>query len=141
MSASQINAILHLWSVSLEGSGTLPPFQNHKEMYKTINHTVHRDIPWSSFSLQYNGKKLPNDVPSWMDTTYEICYCNSHAVIHEMLTNPEFKDHMDYKPYHKYNHKTEKWEWQDFMSGDWAWLQAMHFYFIMDDILFKYLAL
>jgi hypothetical protein len=136
MSASQIDAIMHLWSVSLTGSASLPPFQNHKEMYKTIDHTLQGDIPWSSFSLQYNGKKPPDNVPLWMDTTYEVCYHNPCTVVHEILAHPKFKDHMDYKPYCKYNHKTRKREWQDFMLGDWAWLQAVHF-FLIDHILFN----
>lgn len=139
MSASQIDAILHLWSVSLAGSGTLPPFQNHKEMYKTIDRTLHGDIPWSSFSLRYDGEKPPDDVPSWMDATYEICYRDPRAVVHEILAHPKFKDDMDYKPYRKYNRKSMKRQWQDFMSGDWAWSQAVRFFF-MDHILFKHFA-
>ena len=96
-------------------------------MYKTIDRTLLGDIPWSSFSLKYNGEKPPDDVPSWMDDTFEICYRNPRAVIHEILAHPEFKDQMDYKPYRKYDCKSMKRQWQDFMSADWAWMQAVRF--------------
>ncbi|KAH8984531.1 hypothetical protein EDB86DRAFT_3084417 [Lactarius hatsudake] len=41
-----------------------------------------------------------------------------------MLAHPGFKDHMDYVPYREYDPKTQTWRWRDFMSGDWAWMQA-----------------
>lgn len=131
LSASQIDTILHLWSVTLVGSPSTSPFQNHKEMYKTIDQIPLGDIPWSSITLQYNGEKPTDDVPAWMNATYEICYRDPRAVIHGMLTHPDFKEHMDYVPYRKYDPKTHKRQWRDFMSGDWAWMEAVHFFFFL----------
>ncbi|KAH9061851.1 hypothetical protein EDB83DRAFT_2315615 [Lactarius deliciosus] len=124
LSASQIDTILCLWSATLVGSVSSPPFQNHRDMYKTIDQTLHGDIAWSSFTLKYNGEMPTDDIPTWMTTTYQICYRDPRVVIHGMLTHPGFKDHMDYVPYHKYDPKTQTRRWQDFMSGDWAWMQA-----------------
>jgi hypothetical protein len=45
-------------------------------MYKTIDETPLGDIPWGSFTLQYNGEKPTDDVPQWMDVTF------SATVIH-----------------------------------------------------------
>jgi hypothetical protein len=42
-----------------------------------------------------------------------------------MLSHPGFKDHMDYVLYCKFDVKTQRWQWRDFMSGDWAWMQAV----------------
>ena len=42
-----------------------------------------------------------------------------------MLANPDFVDEMDYQPFHEYNMKTSTGWWQDFMSGDCAWWQAV----------------
>ncbi len=94
-------------------------------MYKTIDQTPHGDIPWSSFTLQYNGEKPTDDIPTWMTETYQICYRDPRAVIHGMLAHPGFKDQMDYVPYREYDPKTLKRRWRDFMSGDWAWIQAV----------------
>ncbi|KAH8987556.1 hypothetical protein EDB86DRAFT_3065712 [Lactarius hatsudake] len=124
LSASQIDTILRLWSATLVGSVSSPLFQNHRDMYKTIDQTLHGDIAWSSFTLKYNGEILTDDIPTWMTATYQICYCDPHVVIHGMLAHPGFKYHMDYVPYREYDPKTQTWWWRDFMSGDWAWMQA-----------------
>ncbi|KAH8981033.1 hypothetical protein EDB86DRAFT_3066721 [Lactarius hatsudake] len=124
LSASQIDTILHLWSATLAGSILSLLFQNHRDMYKTIDQTLHGDISWSSFTLKYNGEMLTDDIPTWMTATYQICYCDLRVVIHSMLAHPSFKDHMDYVPYREYDPKTQTQWWQDFMSGDWAWMQA-----------------
>ncbi|KAF8257621.1 hypothetical protein EI94DRAFT_1774396 [Lactarius quietus] len=123
LSASQIDAILQLWSITVDDSPSPTPFKNHKDMYQTIDQTPLGDIPWNSFSLKYNGEKLADDVPQWMDASFEICYRDPCAVIHNMLGHPGFKDDMDYVPYCEYTSSGE-WLWQDFMSGDWAWMQA-----------------
>ncbi|KAF8267186.1 hypothetical protein EI94DRAFT_1841881 [Lactarius quietus] len=110
--------------MTVDGSPLPSPFQNHKNMYQTIDRTPLGDIPWSSFSLQYNGEKPMDKVPQRMDASYEICYCDPHTVIHSILGHPDFKDDMDYVPYCEYDASTGEWLWQDFMSGDWAWIQA-----------------
>lgn len=129
---------MHLWSVTLAGSPSPSPFQNHKDLYKTIDQTPFGDIPWSSFTFQYNGEKPTDDeVPAWMNATFQICYRDPRAVVHGMLGHPGFKDHLDYVPYRKYDPKTQKRLWRDFMSGDWAWIHAVCFfwYFFFSTIL------
>ncbi|KAF8264899.1 hypothetical protein EI94DRAFT_1805131 [Lactarius quietus] len=109
LSASHIDSILQLWSATVNGSPTPSPFDNHKHLYKTIDRTPLRDIPWSSFKLQYNGERpTKGDIPQWVDATFQISYCDPCAVIHSMLGNPGFKDHMDYVPYRKFNAKTQR---------------------------------
>jgi len=100
-------------------------------MYKMIDETPLGDIPWSSFTLQYNGEKLTDNVPHWMDVTFQICYHDPRMVIHDMLGHPGFKDNMDYILYREYDPKTWKQQWQDVMLGDWAWMQAVHFFFLV----------
>ena len=63
LSASQINVIMKLWSAAVDGDPSSAPFENHKDLYNTIDWTPHGDIPWSSFTLQYNGEKPVADVP------------------------------------------------------------------------------
>jgi hypothetical protein len=120
---------MQLWSATLNGSPTLPPFENHRNMYKTIDKTPLGDIPWSSFTLKYNGARPSDNVPEWMNASFEVCYCDPRAVIHGILGHPGFKDDMDYVPYHEYDSKTERRHWRDFMSGDWAWMQAVRDFF------------
>jgi len=42
-----------------------------------------------------------------------------------MLASSEFADEMDYVPYQEYDASNDQRRWQDFMSGDWAWEQAV----------------
>jgi hypothetical protein len=130
LSVSQIDAIMQLWSVTADGSPSSAPFQNHKDLYDTIDRTLLGDIPWSSFTLQYNGERPADDVPQWMSATFEICYCDLCKVIHDMLGHPSFKDNMDYILYREYHPQTRKRLWQDFMSGDWAWINAVQFFLV-----------
>jgi hypothetical protein len=130
LSASQIDNIMNLWSATHIGTQRTLPFKNHKDLYNAIDRIPLGDMPWKSFSLQYDGEKPADDVLSWMNKAYQICYCDPRMVIHGMLAQPDFKDNMDYVPYCKYNSKTEKREWQDFMSGDWAWNQAVRVFLV-----------
>ena len=59
-----------------------------------------------------------DDVPQWMDVSYQVSYRDPRAIIHSMLANPSLKDDMDYVPYREYDASNEKQSWQDFMSGD-----------------------
>ncbi|KAI6137689.1 hypothetical protein BKA82DRAFT_4334648 [Pisolithus tinctorius] len=45
-------------------------------------------------------------------------------VICDMLSRPDFSKDMDYRPFREYESATDKRQWEDFMSGDWAWTQA-----------------
>ncbi|KAN0133618.1 hypothetical protein V8E53_008565 [Lactarius tabidus] len=97
LSASHIDPILQLWSATVNDSPTPLPFEKHKDLYKTIDQTLLGDIPWSSFTLKYNGvRPTEGDIPQWMDATFQICYRDPRVVIHSMLGHPGFKDHMDY---------------------------------------------
>ncbi|KAG2041499.1 hypothetical protein BDR03DRAFT_932314 [Suillus americanus] len=92
-------------------------------IYSTIDAIPLGEVAWESFMMKFN-EETPN--PSdpgthapWMDTPYTAWFQDPHAVVCNMLANPDFKDEMDYTPY--YNAKRQ---WRNIMSGDWAWNQA-----------------
>jgi hypothetical protein len=41
-----------------------------------------------------------------------------------MLANPDFNNEMDFAPYQEFDIDDEQ-QFEDFMSGDWAWQQAV----------------
>ncbi|KAN0133153.1 hypothetical protein V8E53_008877 [Lactarius tabidus] len=96
LSTSQIDMIFQLWSTTTNGTPSPSPFKNHKDLYDTIDQTPLGDIPFGSFSLKYNGERPMEEVPEWMDASFQICYHDPHTVIHSMLGDPSFKDDMDY---------------------------------------------
>jgi len=127
MSAGDIDQLLTLWAASLVQHDDLPPFSNHADLYQTIDSTLLGDVPWESFSLKYNGVLPQGEKPSWMTSEYDIWFRDPRAVVRNLISNPDFKGEFDYAPYQEYdtngNHR-----FQDFMSGNWAWKQAVcHF--------------
>ena len=124
MSAGDINFILGLWAASLAVHNDEPPFSNTKELYNIIDSTPLGDVAWQSFSLQYNGEQPTGNVPSWMQAEYDIWYRDPRLIIQNMLMNPDFKSGFDYAPFQERSGDGMH-RFQDFMSGNWAWRQAV----------------
>jgi hypothetical protein len=124
MSAGDINFLLNLWAASLAIHNDEPPFSKATDLYNTIDSTPLGDVAWESFSLQYNGNKPADNVPSWMQAEYDVWFRDPRHLVHNLLSNPDFKSDFDYAPYQEYSadgiHR-----FQDFMSGNWAWHQAV----------------
>ncbi|KAI6019440.1 hypothetical protein PISMIDRAFT_101557 [Pisolithus microcarpus 441] len=108
MSAGNLDILLDLWAASLVEA----------------DNTQVGDVKWQSFAVKYTGDVEVNPAP-WMHNEYDIWFQDPHKVIQNMLANPEFAKEMDYQPFCEYDAKTSTQWWQDFMSGDWAWHQAV----------------
>lgn len=93
-------------------------------MYNSIDTTPLGDLPWESFSLKYNGDIPEGDIPSWMDTEYDVWFRDPRSLVHNMLSNPDFEGQIDYAPVQEYDSKGAH-RFQNFMSGNWAWKQAV----------------
>jgi hypothetical protein len=128
MSADDIDKILHLWGVTLAVHNDNPPFADHRDLYKTIDATPLGDVTWQSFSLQYNGDKPAGQCPLWMEQSHEVWFRDPYTVVKNMLANPDFKHSIDYTLYHEFEEKGEQRCYKDFMSGDWAWQQAVYIF-------------
>ena len=124
MSAGDINFILSIWAASLTFHNDEPPFSNAKHMYDTIDSTPLGDVPWESFTFQYNGTQPAGDIPSWMQTKYDIWFRNPRALIHNLLSNPDFELGFDYAPFQEHTADGVH-RFRDFMSANWAWNQAV----------------
>lgn len=126
MPATQINNLMDLIKVLLLQNGDVtlkPPFADKKDLYDVIDSTPLGDVSWQSFSVTYQGEKPSDNVPEWMDSSYEVCYRDPRDVIRNMLANPDFDGEIDYVPYRDFDVDGHR-EWKDFMSGDWAYKQA-----------------
>ncbi|KAG2337300.1 hypothetical protein BDR05DRAFT_952748 [Suillus weaverae] len=105
MSAGDIDFVFNLWAASLAAHGDTPPFTNHTDMYDTINSTPLGDVPWQSFSSQYN-RILPDDlddIPSWMKSEYDVWFRDPRLLVHNIISNPDFKDKFNYAPLQEYS--------------------------------------
>jgi len=122
MSSTDINLLFNLWSASLTPHNDAPPFINYNTMYETIDCTPLGDVPWESFSLKYNAEG--EALLEWMTTDHEVWFRDPQELVANLVSNRDFANEFDYSPLREYdadgNHR-----FQDFMSGDWAWQQAV----------------
>jgi Plavaka transposase len=124
MSAGDINFLLTLWAASLAVHNDKPPFSKATKLYGTIDSTPLGDVTWESFALQYNGPQPVGNTPSWMQAEYDVWFRDPHTLVQNLLSNPDFKSGFDYVPYQE--HTTDGvHRFRDFMSGNWAWNQAV----------------
>ncbi|KAI5996525.1 hypothetical protein F5J12DRAFT_907094 [Pisolithus orientalis] len=101
-----------------------PVFKDSTEMYKMIDCTILGDVQWENFCISYTGEQPTDNVPSWMNTVYDIWFRDPKDIICNMLSQPDFSRDMDYQLFWEYESATDKRQWEDFMSGDWVWTQA-----------------
>ncbi|KAG1887392.1 hypothetical protein F4604DRAFT_1877785 [Suillus subluteus] len=108
----------------LQNSSVLVLFTDHHDIYRTINNTPLGDVKWRSFLVKYTGD-IPNEGPiPWMTKSYDVWFHDPHQVVQNMLANPDYAAEVDLRPYRKFATEMDEPQWQDFMSGDWAWNQV-----------------
>jgi hypothetical protein len=126
MSGGDIDTLMSLWKAAMVKHGDDAPFKSHEDLYKTIDATPLGDVPWESFSLSYQGARPPDNVPSWMESGYDVWFRDPRTVVRNLLANPDFNNEFDYAPYQEYDANNEH-RYRDFMSGNWSWKQAVNF--------------
>lgn len=125
MSANNINDLLELWTATLPCDQD-PPFANKQGLYDTIDNIGLGDAPWKSFSVSFNGELHEADTTSWKHAKYDVWYRDPCTVLHNQLENRNFASEMDFAP-KEVRDEDGKRRYSDFMSGDWAWRQAVRF--------------
>lgn len=123
MSGKKIDQLMQLWSCTLP-EDVDPPFASKAHLYDTLDSIPLGDVSWEDFSVTYNGRLPEGPLPPWMVREYEVLLRNPVDVVRGLLSNPDFHGSVDYIPKKVFN-KAGKRELKNFMSGDWAWLQAV----------------
>ncbi|KAG2337208.1 hypothetical protein BDR05DRAFT_978582 [Suillus weaverae] len=98
--------------------GETPPFANHVDMYNVIDSTPLGDIPWQSFTSEYNGTLPEDDVPPWMTSEYDVWFRDPRLLMQNILSNPDFKDEFDYALLQEYDTSNGAHRFQDFILLD-----------------------
>lgn len=133
MSAGNINTLLDLWAATLLRHNDQPPFANAADMYETIDSTPLGDISWQSFSVTYHdhdGGALNSEsesAPQWMSTEYEVWFRDPRLVVRNMVDNPDYVASFDTTPIRVFDEGDYR-QYKNFMSGDWAWDEAVCFF-------------
>lgn len=126
MSGKKIDELMDIWAAFNEGD-TSPPFANSKDLYDVIDAIEVGDVAWQSFSVKYNGE-IPegSTPPTWKTSAFEVWYRNPLQVLEGQLGNRDFKTELDFAPKQVFA-KNGKRQYSDFMSGNWAWDQAVRY--------------
>lgn len=124
MSAGNINWLLMLWSASLAIYNGKPLFMNAARIYNAIDSTPLGDVPWETFSLHRSTIGREGDFPSWMEADYDVWFRNPRTLVHNLLSNLDFKSGFDFTPFQERTADGTH-RFCDFMSANWAWKQAV----------------
>jgi hypothetical protein len=139
MSAGNIDTILSLWAASLAQHNASAPFSNHNDLYNTIDSTPLGNVPWQSFNLHYEGERPNGDIPTWMDSQFEVWFRDPRTLVQNMIANPDFDHEFDCSPFQEYDTAGDNHRFQDFMSGNWAWKQAVNSTLLMQFVFLLFL--
>ncbi|KAL4080764.1 hypothetical protein J3A83DRAFT_4355731 [Scleroderma citrinum] len=113
MPIKKIDVLLEIWAASML----------KLDLYHITDSTYVGNMKWKNFTVHYSGDE-DYDVAPWMSDMYDVWYCDPHQVVHNILASPQFTNKMDYIPYWEYDTTNDRRQWQDFMSGNWAWDEA-----------------
>ena len=104
-------------------SGGEATFTTHKDLYQTIDVTKLGDAMWNHFNLNFQGEK-DNPPLLWQTEEFTVWFRDPQTILHNLLSNPDFKNGFDYTPFQEHNKDNHQYE--NFMSGNWCWRQAVH---------------
>ena len=123
MPAGQIDDLLDIIAAMQALSGGEATFTTHKDLYQTIDATKLSDAAWSHFNLNFQGEK-DNPPLLWQTEEFTVWFRDPQTILHNLLSNPDFKNGFDYVPFQEHNKDNHRYE--NFMSGNWCWRQVVH---------------
>lgn len=119
MSGGHMDTLMQLWAAY----GAQAPFADHADLYRSIDAITLGGVAWQAFIVTYVGPRPEGEVPSWMEKEYTVWFRRPREVIHEQLGNRDFNGEMDHAPKKVYHGNNRVFS--DFMTGEWAWTQAV----------------
>ncbi len=123
MSQKNVDELMELWTLTMIKHNDFGPFENHAAMNKVIDQIEQGSAPWKCLVTQIDPN-LPPHAPSWQRDQYQIWYRDPDTVISHILANPDFCSEFDVSPYVHVGPDGQR-RWCDFMSGNYAWKQAV----------------
>ncbi len=123
LSGKKLDKLMELLA-AYYGNEKPPPFANHRDLYNAIDVISVGEVPWQSFTISYSGPKPSQNVPQWMEDEYTVWYRCPRLLLLNQIGNTSFASEMDWAPKRVYRRGLKR-EYKDFMSGDWAWEEAV----------------
>lgn len=117
---------MQLWASIQDANDEVvdPPFANAKDLHAKIDAIPLGETPWQSISISFDGP-IENNVPTWKTNEYQVWYRDPLEVMEAQIANLEFTGEIDYAPKRVYAKNGRVRQFNDLMSGDWAWKQGV----------------
>ena len=108
-----------------------PPFSSYQDLYNTIDSTEIGDVAWEAFSVEFDGDISDDSVtPPWKKKSYEVWFQDPLKIAEAQIANKDYACEIDYAPKRMFSRRSKR-QYSDFMSGNWAWEQAVrHLYYV-----------
>ncbi|KAF9218202.1 hypothetical protein BS17DRAFT_811782 [Gyrodon lividus] len=108
--------------------GKLTSFANSGGAHYDL--TAEERYPPVQTAMTYTKLLMPlklatfSDIPPWMDIPYDFWFRPAYSLVERQLSNTDFDGEFDYTPYRDFTGENEEQHYENFMSEDWAWMQA-----------------
>ncbi|KAH9954878.1 hypothetical protein BGW80DRAFT_1439609 [Lactifluus volemus] len=119
MSASNVDMLMDLWEIFMDGSGVSAPFRSHQHMHAVIDSSPLGDVPWQCLTTGFS-EDITRDAPNWQQMAYEVWFRDPNEVIRVMLDNHDFSGQFDVCPYIELDVNNKR-RWANVMSANIAW--------------------
>ena len=117
-----------LWANTTMGCRRLK-WCRYKQEYRLL--ILHRYLKWGVCEEKYVSSecnKMSVNVNIFLIRKHTRFACLApkyfHTILHNLLSYPDFENGFDYTPFQEHN-KDNHW-YENFMSGNWCWRQAVH---------------
>jgi hypothetical protein len=129
MAGSKISDLMDVWAAYQQSLGLDPthgpPFSSLQDLYNTIDSTEIGGVAWQAFAVRFNGEISDGaETPPWKRKSYEVWFRDPLKIAKAQIANRDYAHKMDYAPKQMFSSK-RKHLYSDFMSGNWAWEQAV----------------
>jgi len=105
------------------------PWQNVKDLYKTLDSIMASGIGWKTFKFCYMGSK-PLTPPQWMDKIYKLNVWDVLDVLEQQISTTKFNSQFKTTPYEEYDN-TGQCIFSNLMSGYWATCEVVRLSFLI----------
>jgi Plavaka transposase len=129
MAGKKISELMDIWAAYQQFTetepGQGPPFASAQDLYDTIDSTEIGSVSWQAFSVQFDGPIAEDSTfPQWKTKSYDVWFRDPLKIAEAQIGNKDFGREMNFAPKRVFSRAGRR-QYTDFMSGNWAWQQAV----------------
>ena len=131
MAGKKISELLDIWAAYQQSTEAEPeegpPFASAQDLYNKIDSTEIGDVSWQAFSVKFDGHITDDsEIPRWKTKSYEVWFRDPLKIAEGQIGNKDFGREMCFSLKRVFSWAGRR-QYSDFMSGNWAWQQAVRY--------------